>query len=274
MVKEYDLEENGKSNFEACWRNWKHWFELGKQRRQTRKERCESNQKETEAKEEITMIKLFPIIPSGENLALASQLLMYARRKKRKHTVKSNKSKIVFIKHRYSGDDRGLTKGTPPSEEYDYRKIRNRNGRAERLHEQQMREEERDEPEEAEYVYPEEEVGYRRKKKSSRSKVDLKRYMGTWKQISVNPEPRFQRGCKNVKAIYKLRPDGKVAVTNVCDGRKIKGVARSVSDSNRHLKVSFFPLIWANYNIVKIDKNYKNATVKGGKYTWKLKKVK
>ena len=114
----------------------------------------------------------------------------------------------------------------------------------------------------------------RRKKGTPGSKVDIKRYMGTWKQISVNPEPHFQKGCKNVKAIYKLRADGKVIVENVCDGRRIKGVAKSVSENNRHLKVSFFPFIWGDYNIVKLDKNYKNATVKGGKYTWKLKKIK
>ena len=103
--------------------------------------------------------------------------------------------------------------------------------------------------------------------------IDLKRYMGTWEQISVHPEPRFQRGCKNVKAIYKLREDGKVIVTNVCDGRKISGIAKSVSKDNRHLKVSFFPLLWGDYNIVKIDKNYRNATVKSGNITWKLKKM-
>jgi lipocalin len=105
------------------------------------------------------------------------------------------------------------------------------------------------------------------------SKVDLSRYMGTWEQISVQPLPKFQKGCKDVKAIYTLRKDGKVDVLNVCDNRTIKGVARSVSDDNRHLKVSFFPFIWADYNIVNIDAEYRNAIVKGGKYTWKLQKM-
>lgn len=103
-------------------------------------------------------------------------------------------------------------------------------------------------------------------------KINLKKYMGTWKQISVRPVPRFQKDCKNVKAIYKLRKDGKVDVVNICDGRDIHGVARSVSKSNKELEVSFFPFIWGEYNIVKLDKDYKNATVKGGKYTWRLKK--
>jgi apolipoprotein D and lipocalin family protein len=103
-------------------------------------------------------------------------------------------------------------------------------------------------------------------------KINLKRYMGTWKQISVRPVPWFQKGCKDVKAHYKLRDDGKVDVINICDGRERRGVARSVSDDNKELKVSFFPLISGEYNIVKLDKDYKNVTVKGGKYTWKLQK--
>lgn len=103
-------------------------------------------------------------------------------------------------------------------------------------------------------------------------KINLKRYMGTWKQISVKPVPWFQKGCKNVRANYKLRDDGKVDVLNICDDREKRGVARSVSDNNKELEVSFFPLIWGEYNIVELDRAYKNVTVKGGKYTWKLKK--
>ena len=103
--------------------------------------------------------------------------------------------------------------------------------------------------------------------------VDLKKYMGTWQQISVEPVPSFQKGCKDVKAIYSLRKDGKVDVLNVCDNRSVKGIAKSVSDDNRRLKVSFFPLIWAEYDIAEIDENYKNVTVKSRKYTWKLKKI-
>lgn len=96
--------------------------------------------------------------------------------------------------------------------------------------------------------------------------------MGTWHQVCVEPEPWFQKECKNVEARYTLRDDGKVDVVNVCDGRTRTGVAKSVSDDNRHLKVSFFPFIWGDYNIVEIDKDYRNVTVKGGKYTWKLRR--
>jgi apolipoprotein D and lipocalin family protein len=102
--------------------------------------------------------------------------------------------------------------------------------------------------------------------------VDLKKYMGTWKQVSVNPVPSFQKDCKEVTATYELRPDGKVNVLNVCDNRTIKGVAKSVSNDNRHLKVSFFPFVWSEYNIHFIDENYKTAIVKSKKYTWKLQR--
>lgn len=105
-------------------------------------------------------------------------------------------------------------------------------------------------------------------------KVDLSRYQGKWKQVSVKNEPWFQKGCKNVTAKYKLKKDGTMSVTNKCDGREIKGTARSVSDDNRKLKVDFgFPFAEGDYNIVKVDKDYKNATVRGGKTVWKLRRV-
>jgi len=103
--------------------------------------------------------------------------------------------------------------------------------------------------------------------------IDLNRYMGTWQQLSVEPVPSFQKGCKDVKAIYTLRKDGKVDVLNVCDNREIHGVAKSVSEDNRRLQVKFFPLFWSDYNIAEIDDDYKFVTVKSKKYTWKLKKV-
>ena len=104
-------------------------------------------------------------------------------------------------------------------------------------------------------------------------KIDLKRYMGTWEQVSVNPVPRFQKGCNDIKAVYTLRDDGRVDVLNICDNRDIKGVAKSVSEDNRHLKVSFFPFVWSDYKIAFIDSDYKNAIVKSDKYVWQLKKI-
>lgn len=112
-------------------------------------------------------------------------------------------------------------------------------------------------------------------------KVDLKRYAGTWKQESVKNEPWFQKGLQDVTATYKPRKDGKITVINKgvdAKGRvKVaKGVARSVSEDNRRLKVSFAPfgLFEGEYNIKKISPDYKRAVVQGGKTTWVLKKTK
>lgn len=104
--------------------------------------------------------------------------------------------------------------------------------------------------------------------------IDLKKYMGTWKQISVKNEPIFQRGCKKVTAKYRLLPNGKVEVTNTCDGRKIVGTARSVSKNNKKLKVSFFPPFEGNYHITKLNPSYTRARVRSGKIVWELKKEK
>jgi len=110
--------------------------------------------------------------------------------------------------------------------------------------------------------------------KATPTKIDLKKYMGTWKQLSVEPTPFFQRGCKKVKAKNRLLPKGKVEVINTCDGKKIVGTARSVSPDNKKLKVSFFPPFEGDYNIVKLNPSYTRATIKGGKYKWELQKEK
>jgi hypothetical protein len=104
-------------------------------------------------------------------------------------------------------------------------------------------------------------------------KVDLKRYAGTWKQESVENEPWFQKGCKDVKAKYTPLPDGTVRVINTCDGRKIQGSAVPVSADNRKLEVSFGPFQKGDYNIKSVNKDYTRAVVKSGKTTWVLRKV-
>ena len=108
--------------------------------------------------------------------------------------------------------------------------------------------------------------------------VDLEKYQGTWKQVGIRNEPFFQKGCGEVKAKYKLNPDGTMKVINKCkiDGktREIEGTARSVSKNNKKLKVSFFPFIEGNYNIKELNKSYTKAKVTGGGTTWYLEKEK
>ena len=114
---------------------------------------------------------------------------------------------------------------------------------------------------------------------SSPKVVDLKRYSGTWKQTKVTNEPIFQRGCEKVTATYTPIRNGRIKVTNRCykKGRKVSkitGTARSVSKSNKKLKVSFFPPFEGKYKITKLNPSYTKATVKSGRTTWQLEKVK
>jgi lipocalin len=107
--------------------------------------------------------------------------------------------------------------------------------------------------------------------------IDLKRYAGTWEQVSVKPVPWFQKKCsdKKVTATYSLRKDGKIDVINKCGTDVAKGIARSVSKDNSKLKVSFTPfgLFEGEYNIVQLDDKYRNVVVKGGNTIWKLRKL-
>ena len=114
--------------------------------------------------------------------------------------------------------------------------------------------------------------------KGVKSKVDLSKYAGTWKQESVKNEPWFQKGCAKVEAKYTPLQGG-IQVVNTCikDGKKtsIKGFAKPVSEDNRKLAVDFGmnPFNKANYEILKVNPSYTKATVKGGKTIWQLERV-
>lgn len=111
------------------------------------------------------------------------------------------------------------------------------------------------------------------------SQVDLQRYSGTWFEIARYPN-RFQKDCYASRAIYRLRDDGLVDVTNVCregspDGpeRSVQGKARVVDpDSNAKLEVSFFWPFWGDYWIIDLDPEYRWAVVghPQRKYLWIL----
>lgn len=110
--------------------------------------------------------------------------------------------------------------------------------------------------------------------------VDLARYMGTWYEIASFPN-RFQKGCTATTADYRLREDGKVAVTNRCrlgtptgEENVAEATARldpAQPDGSR-LLVSFFPLIEGNYWILALDPDYEWVLVgaPGRDYLWIL----
>jgi apolipoprotein D and lipocalin family protein len=114
------------------------------------------------------------------------------------------------------------------------------------------------------------------------SKVDLKRYVGTWYEIASYPTS-FQKGCIGTKATYSLREDGDIDVLNQCykkgfDGEisSAKGKAWVVDKTtNAKLKVRFFWPFWGSYWIIDLGKDYNYAVVghPSREYLWVLSRT-
>jgi lipocalin len=113
--------------------------------------------------------------------------------------------------------------------------------------------------------------------------VDLNRYMGTWYEIARFPH-RFERGLVGVTATYTLREDGRIDVLNqgyrgALDGELSRANAKAkVPDPGRpgHLKVYFFWLFGASYNIMELDTvDYQYALVGSStpNYLWILSRT-
>jgi apolipoprotein D and lipocalin family protein len=123
---------------------------------------------------------------------------------------------------------------------------------------------------------------------STISSLDLPRYLGEWYEIAKFPN-RFQSKCTGfTKATYTAMPDGRVRVENRCrlaDGSTdvAIGVARQVGAANSpRLKVrfapallSFIPMVWGDYWIIDLDKDYGLAAVSepGREYLWILSRT-
>jgi apolipoprotein D and lipocalin family protein len=113
-------------------------------------------------------------------------------------------------------------------------------------------------------------------------RVDLPRYVGTWYEIASYPH-RFQRGCVASRAIYTLREDGTLGVTNECRQDTLDGPLRGVSGRARvadpltgaRLQVSFFWPIWGDYWIIDLDADYQWAVVghPSRNYLWILSRT-
>lgn len=113
--------------------------------------------------------------------------------------------------------------------------------------------------------------------------VDLKKYTGTWYEISKIPNS-FQDHClKNTTATYDLNDDGTITVINKCvdeEGEEdiAEGVAQIVDPiSNSKLEVSFVSLFginlfWGDYWILGLQDNYRYVVVgtPNRKYGWIL----
>ena len=115
--------------------------------------------------------------------------------------------------------------------------------------------------------------------------VDLARYAGTWYEIARLPM-WFQRHCVDSKAVYAVRPDGRVGVHNECvtdDGglATADGVATVVdTKTNARLMVVFdnwFARLFGssregNYWILDLDPEYRTVLVgtPDRRYLWML----
>ncbi|HEY0875543.1 MAG TPA: lipocalin family protein [Vicinamibacterales bacterium] len=115
--------------------------------------------------------------------------------------------------------------------------------------------------------------------------VDLERYTGKWFEIARLPN-EFQDECaSDVSAVYALRSDGRIDVTNRClepDGsvKEAKGVARRVDGQPPSILevrfapgwLSFLPNVWGDYQIIQLDPEYRHVLVGSPdrKYLWIL----
>jgi len=87
--------------------------------------------------------------------------------------------------------------------------------------------------------------------------IDWKKYLGKWYELGRYPVV-FEEGCKNVTAEYQLDPNkpNEIKVINTCPNLNKTSVGRAVvkypGESIGQLEVSFFPLIWGDYNIMAL----------------------
>lgn len=105
--------------------------------------------------------------------------------------------------------------------------------------------------------------------------VDLKNYLGIWKEIAAVPQT-FSKGCICNFANYTSNADGTIRVENYCRKQgvyeHVVGEAWPVDSSNSKLKVEFYWPFRGDYWIVRLGQDYKWVVVSdpGRKYLWIL----
>lgn len=110
---------------------------------------------------------------------------------------------------------------------------------------------------------------------------DAKRYLGRWYEIA-RLDHKFERGLEQVTATYSTMDDGGIRVINRGFNSERQmwqqsvGKAYFTGDPSRAaLKVSFFGPFYGGYNVLAIDKDYRNALVCGPDkdYLWILSRT-
>ncbi|MCB1177764.1 MAG: lipocalin family protein [Leptospiraceae bacterium] len=98
--------------------------------------------------------------------------------------------------------------------------------------------------------------------------LDVSRFVGTWKEFK-RIDNDFQAGLKNVTAEYAIINSNSISVKNIGFSQTgnlsiIEGVGVIKNPEIKgFLKVSFSPLFYADYYVLKIDNSYKNALIGG-----------
>lgn len=108
------------------------------------------------------------------------------------------------------------------------------------------------------------------------------KYLGKWYEIA-RFDYRFEKNLNKVTAEYSNKENGNIEVKNrgydyVKDKWKESvGEAKFVNEPTEgRLKVSFFKPIWAGYNVIDLDEDYKYALVAGDNldYLWLMSREK
>lgn len=118
--------------------------------------------------------------------------------------------------------------------------------------------------------------------KTTVKELDLNRYLGTWYEIARFPHS-FEKNLVGVTATYSLRDDGKIKVLNqgyknTLDGELsvAEGKAKIPNKADPgKLKVSFFWIFYADYNVLELDENYQYVMIGSSspKYFWILSRT-
>ncbi len=109
--------------------------------------------------------------------------------------------------------------------------------------------------------------------------LDLSRYLGQWYEVA-RFDTRFERDLVSVTAHYSLNDDGTITVINrgynTRKGEWGENEAKAVTTKDvGRLRVSFFPLIFTDYNILSIGEDYQWALVGSSSpdYLWILSRT-
>ncbi|MCG6188540.1 lipocalin family protein [Maribellus maritimus] len=115
---------------------------------------------------------------------------------------------------------------------------------------------------------------------STVKELDVERYLGTWYEIA-RYDHRFERDLVGVTATYSKRDDGEIEVVNrgyknSLNGELSEAVGKAkLTDEPGKLKVSFFWIFYADYNVLELDENYQWALIgsSNDKYLWILSRT-